>query len=54
VKEGKVLLLLFGSQFQDETSLMEAQDGQPLIASLLVHVHTLISITDRSHIASQL
>jgi hypothetical protein len=48
------ILLSFGSRFQDETSLIEARGGQPLIAPSLVRVRTSISITDRSQIASQL
>ena len=49
------VLLLFNSQFQDETSLMEAQGVSTLLISpSLVHFHTSTSITDHSHIASQL
>ena len=48
------VLLLFGSWFQDETSLMEARGGNPFIPPSLVCVRTLISITDHGHIASQL
>jgi len=33
---------------------MEARDGKPLVSPSLVHVRTLLSITDRGRIASQL
>ena len=46
------ILLTFSSRFVDETSLMEARDGRPLISPTLVRVRT--SITDGSYIASQL
>ena len=48
------ILFLFGSRFQDEASVMEAQNGRPLVSPSLVRVRTLLSITDRGRIASQL
>lgn len=48
------ILLSFGSRFLDEASLMEARDGRPLVSPSLVRVRTLLSITDRGHVASQL